>query len=308
MINLKPMDYHEAALFYGNASSEDKVRLYSVFGGIPGYNTFIDPELSVTDNIIALLSYAGARLETEVFLYLKAEFSKPANALQILDALSQGAQRFSEIQTSSLVGRSATLADLLDKLIRMELVIRDTPINDPDNSRKARYQIADPFFLFYFRYCFHHASQLAMLDPGTFFSRYVADDFENRYAPRAFANICKQYLRRQNRSCRTDGKIPEKFDNSGRYWHDCIKFSGSEHGYHRDREFEIVTRDPRGYIFYEAVFRKEPITEDMIAQEIEQFRVIIPGCYRYGFISRSGFLAAPAADRIFISLDELYEE
>ena len=200
------------------------------------------------------------------------------------------------------------MADLLDKLIRMELVIRDTPINDPDNSRKARYQIADPFFLFYFRYCFHHASQLAMLDPGTFFSRYVADDFENRYAPRAFADICKQYLRRQNRSCRTDGKIPEKFDNSGRYWHDCIKFNGSEHVYHRAREFEIVTRDPRGYIFYEAAFRKEPITEDMIAQEIEQFRVIIPGCYRYGFISRSGFLAAPAADRIFISLDELYEE
>lgn len=63
MINLKPMDYHDAALFYGNVSSEDKVRLYSVFGGIPCYNTFIDPELSVTDNIIALLSYAGARLK-----------------------------------------------------------------------------------------------------------------------------------------------------------------------------------------------------------------------------------------------------
>jgi hypothetical protein len=46
----------------------------------------------------------------------------------------------------------------------------------------------------------------------------------------------------------------------------------------------------------------------MIAQEIEQFRVIMPDCYRYGFISRSGFQAAPTADRIFISLDELYEE
>ena len=35
MINLKLMDYHDAALFYGNVSSEDKVRLYSVFGGFP---------------------------------------------------------------------------------------------------------------------------------------------------------------------------------------------------------------------------------------------------------------------------------
>ena len=35
VIDLKPMNYYDAARFYPNYSAEDKVRLYSVFGGIP---------------------------------------------------------------------------------------------------------------------------------------------------------------------------------------------------------------------------------------------------------------------------------
>ena len=41
-LNLKPMDYYESALFYPEFTEEDKVRLFSVFGGIPYYNRLID--------------------------------------------------------------------------------------------------------------------------------------------------------------------------------------------------------------------------------------------------------------------------
>ena len=41
-LNLKPMDYYESALFYPEFSEEDKVRLFSVFGGIPYYSRLID--------------------------------------------------------------------------------------------------------------------------------------------------------------------------------------------------------------------------------------------------------------------------
>ena len=42
VIDLKQMDYYESALFYPNMSDEDKVRIYSVFGGIPYFNRLID--------------------------------------------------------------------------------------------------------------------------------------------------------------------------------------------------------------------------------------------------------------------------
>ena len=44
----------------------------------------------------------------------------------------------------------------------------------------------------------------------------------------------------------------------------------------------------------------------MIAEEIEQVRAAKLSCYKYGFISRSGFDAEMTDDTIFIDLGEIY--
>lgn len=62
-INLRQMDYYESSLFYPNYSEEDKVKIYSVFGGIPYYNRLIDDSKSIEENIIELIASSGARLE-----------------------------------------------------------------------------------------------------------------------------------------------------------------------------------------------------------------------------------------------------
>lgn len=86
-IDLKQMDYYESAMFYPNFSSEDKVRIYAVFGGIPYYNRLIDDTKSVKDNIIELIASSGARLENEVSMYLNAEISKIINANEVFKAV-----------------------------------------------------------------------------------------------------------------------------------------------------------------------------------------------------------------------------
>ena len=97
IINLKQMDYYESALFYPGFSAEDKVRIYSVFGGIPYYNRLIDDKKSVRDNIIELIASPGARLENEVYGYLSAEISKIINANEVFEALAMGYSRYSDI-------------------------------------------------------------------------------------------------------------------------------------------------------------------------------------------------------------------
>ena len=82
-LNLKPMDYYDSALFYPEFSEEDKVRLFSVFGGIPYYNRLIDAQKSVRENIIELIASSGARLENEVAMYLNSEISKITRVLQL---------------------------------------------------------------------------------------------------------------------------------------------------------------------------------------------------------------------------------
>ena len=118
-IDLKQMDYYESAMFYPKFSDEDKVRIYSVFGGIPYYNELIDDTKSVKENIINLIASPGARLENEVSMYLNSEITKMTNANEAFAALAQNYSKYSDIPAQSHVSNGPALADVLERLIRM---------------------------------------------------------------------------------------------------------------------------------------------------------------------------------------------
>ena len=237
-IDLKPMDYYESSLFYPSYSNEDKVRLYSVFGGIPYYNRLIDSGLSVRENIIALIASSDARLENEVSMYLRSEISKISNANEVFEALSRGYSRYSDILAQSHVTSAPAMVDVLEKLMRIGLVRKETPINDENNKKKTGYYISDNLSLFYYRYCFRYASQLSIMDPDVFYDKYIRDDFDNWYVPHCFEAICRQYLIRQNKR----GALPEVFEKIGKYYYNDPKTK-------RNGEFDVVTFDHKGYTF-----------------------------------------------------------
>ena len=294
-INLKPMDYYESACFYEGFSDEDKVRLYSVFGGIPYYNRLIDPGLSVRQNIIELIASPGSRLENEVVMYIRSEISRMNNANEVFEALSAGCSRFSDILSQSHVSSGPTLVDVLDKLIHMEIVRKSVPLNDEGNRKKAGYHISDPLSMFYYRYCFRYSSQMGVLSPEQFYDRYINDDFETWFVPHHFEEICRQYLVRRNKADRA----PVPFDRIGKYWYD-------DPATHSNGEFDIVTERNGEYVFYEAKFRNKPITKAMIDDEIRQVRKTGLECRYYGFFARKGFESAPESNMVFIDLPQLY--
>ena len=296
-IDLKPMDYLESSLFYPNFSPEDKVRLFSVFGGIPYYNRLIDSGMTVRENITELIASPGARLENEVVMFLKSEISKITNANEVFETLSKGYSKFNDILSQSHVSSSPTLADVLDRLIRMEIVEKQAPINDENNRRKAGYVITDQLSRFYYRYIFRYASQLSIMNQDAFWDRYIADHFENKFVPQAFETICRQYLIRQNRQ----GLLDEVFDKIGKYWYD-------DPVHKKNGEFDVVTLDPKGYIFYEVKFRRGTITENMIREEIKQVENTQLHPYKYGFFSRSGYSLTKKHENVFlITLEEMFD-
>ena len=297
-INLKAMDYKEASEFYKGFSCEDKVRLYSVFGGIPYYNRLIDSSLSVKENIIELIASPGARLENEVSMYLKSEINKIANANEVIEALAKGYSRFGDILSQSHVSSSPTLVDVLDKLIKMEVVSKISPINDENNKRKTGYYISDQLSLFYYRYCFRYSSQMMIMNSDVFYDRFIKEDFETWYVPLEFETICRQYLIAENR----EGKLEEPFFKIGKYWYDDPETR-------TNGEFDLVTMDKKGYIFYEVKFRGEPVSGKMIEGEISQVQKTGLVCYKYGFISRSGFknITVDKEKLILIKLEDLFE-
>lgn len=126
-------------------------------------------------------------------------------------------------------------------------------------------------------------------------NKYIKEDFETKYVPHIFEDICRQYLIRMNRMCR----LMEPFESIGKYYYD-------DPVNRKNGEFNIVTKDDKGYIFYEAKFRKDPVTDAVIEQEIAQVQRAGLSVYRYGFISRSGFQCQKRQDLILIDLKDLY--
>lgn len=301
IMKLQEMNYYDSRQFYSTFSNEDKVRLYSVFGGIPYYNRLIDEHKTVRENILSLIASPGARLENEVLMYLKSEISKIINANEVFETMAQGYSRFNDILSQSHVSSGPSLVDTLDKLIRMELIEKEAPINEEDNRKKAGYFISDNMSLFYYRYIFRYSSQMNILPPEVFFTRFIQDDFENAYVPKRFERIAKQYLLLQNRR----GKMEEAFERIGKYYYNLPKEK-------RNGEFDIVTLDPKGYIFYEVKFQSKPLSLKQMEKEIAQVEATGLHCYRYGFISRSGFEEAVHAEYkkrkelLLLPLEELF--
>lgn len=294
-INLKQMDYYESSFFYPNYSAEDKVRIYSVFGGIPYYNRLIDDSKSVKENILSLIASPGARLENEVSMYLNAELSKIVNANEVFEALARGFSKYSDILSQSHVSSGPTLVDVLDKLISMEVVVKTAPINDSANKKKIGYYICDNLSLFYYRYIFRYSSQMNIMDSEVFYKKYIEKDFEEYFVPHVFENICRQYLVRKNKA----GEIEPVIENIGKYYYD----NPTER---TNGEFDIVTEDERGYVFYEVKFRKKLVSDEMINEEIKQVKATGLDCYKYVFFSRSGFNCEKRENVALIAIEEIF--
>lgn len=90
------------------------------------------------------------------------------------------------------------------------------------------------------------------------------------------------------------------FEKIGKYYYD-------DPVNHTNGEFDIVTEDENGYVFYEVKFRKNPLSERMIREEINQVKATGMNCYRYVFISRAGFAGSETEQIKHIDLAELFQ-
>ncbi len=299
IINLKAMDYYDSALFYKGFSNEDKVQLYSVFGGIPYYNRLVDSSKSVKENIINLIASNGSRLENEVSMYLRSEISKMTNAYEVFETLSKGYVRFADILSQSNVSSSPALADILAKLVKMEVVKKESPINDENNKKKSGYYISDQLSLFYFKYIYRNLSRLNVMNSDIFYEKFIKEDFENQFVPKSFENVCKEFLIRKNKNA----ELENPFEKIGKYYYDDAKNK-------KNGEFDIVTENNGEYVFYEAKFKNTPLEKNEIEEEIRQVEETGFSCKKYGFFSKSGFKGFEkyfSSNLILFTLEDLFE-
>jgi AAA+ ATPase superfamily predicted ATPase len=277
-IKIEAFDYYDAARFYPQASNEDKVRFYSVFGGTPYYLAMIDSSLSFEANLKKLLLAPFAPLENEINSTMKEEYSKIENAALAMDLIMQGRHSFSDIH--SIFAAAAPKSDLpylLDQLATMKFIDKNYPINDGSH-RKAFYTISDNLFAFYFQLIYPNLSHKNVLSVDDFYDRYLRQELENSFVPHCFERLCGEYLLRQNRL----GKWNPPLLSIGSFVYNDSKKK-------KNGQFDLVSEDDRGRIFYECKFTHDPVDKRVYQEEKGQLDTLRLKYYRLGFFSRSGF-------------------
>ena len=298
IITLRPFDYYTSSMFYPNYSSEDKIMLYSVFGGVPYFHSLIDVDKTALENIFDLVIKADSICEREINETVLMETSKVPALNAILLSIIRGNQKYSDIKSSFSNDGKDRPDYFIDKLIDMDFISKRFPINEENNKKKIRYCLKDNLVEFYYRYLFIAKNKELRYNASFYYENFIKEDFISKYIPYKFIEISKEFLFRMN----FKGKIKPPFIKIGEYYYDNQKEK-------INRQFDIVTLDKNGFISYECKYVNKPINRSDINEEIYQTSNL-PNIkfYKLGFISKNGFDKEVISDEYnMFSLNDFYD-
>ena len=276
-IRLEAFDYYEASNFYKNASLEDKIKYYAVFGGVPYYLSMINENKSFEENVKDLILSEYAPLENEINTTMKDEYSKIENASFVMDLITKGKHSYSDIKSIFNINLpKSDLTYLLNQLVNMRYLTKTYALNDK-NEKKAYYDIDDNLFSFYFKLIYPTLAYKSILSTEKYFE-IIKDKMYQDFIPLKFEKVCKEYLIRKNKN----NEFNPPLLLIGSYTYNNPKL-------HKNGQFDIVTYDEKGYTFYECKFTNSKIDKSIYLEEINQLKIANINNYRLGFFSKSGF-------------------
>lgn len=198
-LDVRAFDYRDAARFAPEWNPRDKIRLYAVFGGLPGHLTLVEPSRTLAENAAHHLLHSSGRLHDEAAHAFDAFVSDAAVHYSVVDAIASGEQRWGRI--ASRVGKqTSALSRPLEWLLEMEVVERVAPLTEypRPNPKRTLYRIADPYLAFWYRFVSDVKSRglAAFVAPETLWERLVAPRLDEAHVAHVFEEACRQFVAR----------------------------------------------------------------------------------------------------------------
>ena len=282
IIQLKELNYLEAAEFYPSLPVYDKVAFYAVFGGSPYINEFIDENKSLKENVISTILNSSHSVYNYAENLLVSDFSNVSGAERILSSLGNGKKRYGEIESQLRIEKNGLLSKQIKPLLNMGIVNKKYPINRPDDNKKVFYEINDNLLRFYYSYVYRNKSALQVIGANAFYEEFIEPGIITFISHR-FEEICRDYFSIMVQSGKMRG-----IRNIGVYYYDDSK--NKKHG-----EFDVVLQRKDGFEFYEVKYFKTPLKLSEMKREEEQIQDIQGlNISKIGFVSVNGFEKADA--------------
>ncbi|WP_420629286.1 ATP-binding protein [Candidatus Leptofilum sp.] len=254
--HLDPLPFHSLEQFFRDWSTEERIALYAIVGGIPAYLNWLHPEQGLVENIRDVILAPGSLFIAEPTFLLYDEVNEPQTFLSILKAIGMGNHTLSEISNYSLIGKTH-LSSYLVRLQELKLIERRIPATVPTikrrKSRQGRYHFSDPYFHFYFRFLAPFNDILPDdIEPVL---EKVRSELRGFVGQTAFEQLSQQWVREQRKR-------------------DALEFRPMIIGSHWSRKVQVdvvgVNWDSRDILLGECKWGDNPISRGTVRELVEQ--------------------------------------
>lgn len=213
--HLQPLSFSTLPEFFPDWSAEERVAVYAIVGGVPAYLNWLDPDLSLVDNIRQVILAEGGMFLAEPTFLLYDEVREPQSYLAVLKAIGLGNHALRDISNHTLIATSHLSAHL-SRLQELKMVERRLPATIPPpkrrRSRKGRYHLQDPFFRFYFRFIAPFYDYLPF-DTDVVLDK-VKQELRAFVGQTTFEELAQQWVRQQGKA----GQLSFIPDSVGSHW------------------------------------------------------------------------------------------
>ncbi|PXY31322.1 ATP-binding protein [Prauserella muralis] len=204
-LKVAPFLAREAALFHPGYSPADRVRTFSVCGGIPYYLERFTDTSPLEEHLLAEVFERTGLLHDEAELMLRQSISNPTNHTAVLRSIAHGHNRNSTISQRTGL-EPAYVTKVVGSLERLGLVERLRPVTASERAKKLAYRISDQFLRFHYRFVEPARSQLRTSSLADAYLRDSVLPQLDHHVSEAWEDICREHVLRTMPGVTTVGR------------------------------------------------------------------------------------------------------
>lgn len=193
-LRIGPLRFRAAAPFLPGGSASDRLRGYTVFGGLPKVLRHLDPDATLGTNIRKCLLEPDAPLFDFGVHLLERLVQTPSRYAAILWALSEGESDWGSVHAGVAdLTTSGQVAPYLKRLEEIGLIEARRSLDAGPRGRSRRYRITDPLLAFWFRFLFPRRSAWAEEEISDVWQSDIRPALDEHFAS-VFSSVCRQYM------------------------------------------------------------------------------------------------------------------
>lgn len=292
-LKLQPLSFGALRAMLPAMTTEQRVAVYAITGGIPACLEFFDDTHNIIHNLREhFITPTNVMLNDAVFL-LREQVDDPRNYMALLEAIANGEHKLADIAKRAGLERSNAnkYLSVLRELGYIERIVPAT-IQQPERSRQGRYVFTDAYLRFYFRFL---RPYLGDIERGRFnrVINLLADHLAGFIGIHTFEELCREWLNEKaDRS-----ELPYMLDRVGSHWSKAA-------------QIDVVGINWRSkqILFGECKWGRQPIERKVIDKLVTQAAKVLPtqGKWQQHYIFFSRAPLTSAAQQQIVDLGAMH--